>query len=80
MQRRLLVCSLLMLAASRAAAQDRHATEQKPATYLVKYAAAKDLEGILAKHFQGAAQIQISREGAGNSLLINASALSSKRS
>jgi len=62
-----------MLAASPAAAQDRPATEQKPATYLVKYAMAKDLEGILAKHFKGAAQIQISREGAGNSLLINAS-------
>lgn len=73
MWRRLLVCVLLMLGAMPAAAQDRPATEQKPATYLVKYAAAKDLEGILAKHFKGAAQIQISREGAGNGLLIKTS-------
>ena len=55
-----------------AAAQDRPTVEQKRGAYVVKYAAAKDLAGILAKHFKGAAEIQAGPEGTSNCLLINA--------
>jgi type II secretory pathway component HofQ len=72
MLRHLPVCAVLLLAALPAAAQDRPATEQKSGTYVVKYAAAKDLADILAKHFRGAAEIKIGPDAASNSLLINA--------
>jgi hypothetical protein len=72
MLRHLPVCAVLLLAALPAFAQDRPATEQKSGTYVVKYAAAKDLADVLAKHFRGAAEIKIGPDGASNSLLINA--------
>ena len=72
MLRHLLACALLALAALAAAAQERPAAEQKRGTYVVKYAAAKNLAGILARHFKGAAEIQASPEGTSNCLLINA--------
>jgi type II secretory pathway component GspD/PulD (secretin) len=72
MLQRLLACSLVALAALPTAAQERPATEPKRGTYVVKYAAAKDLAGILAKHFKGAAEIQAGPEGTANCLLINA--------
>jgi hypothetical protein len=70
--RHLLACALLALAALPAAAQERPAVEPKRGAYVVKYAAAKDLAGMLAKHFKGAAEIQAGPEGTGNCLLINA--------
>src|SRR5262249_15129874 len=44
----------------------------KRGVYVVKYAAAKDLAGILARHFKGAAEIQAGPEGTSNCLLIKA--------
>jgi hypothetical protein len=67
MLRHLLACAVLALAVLPAAA------EQKRGAYVVKYAAAKDLAGILAKHFKGDAEIQTGPEGSSNCLLINAS-------
>jgi type II secretory pathway component GspD/PulD (secretin) len=72
MSQRLLVCALLALSAVPAAAQERLAAERKRGAYVVQYAAAKDLVGILAKHFKGAAEIQAGPEGTSNCLLINA--------
>jgi type II secretory pathway component GspD/PulD (secretin) len=72
MLQHLLACALLALAALPATAQERPAVEQKRGAYVVKYAAAKDLAGILAKHFKGAAEIQAGPEGTSNCLLINA--------
>jgi hypothetical protein len=72
MSQRLLVCALLGLAILPAAAQDRPAAEPKRGAYVVKYAAAMNLAGILAKHFKGAAEIQAGPEGTSNCLLINA--------
>jgi hypothetical protein len=46
--------------------------KQKRGAYVVKYAAAKTLAGILAQHFKGAAEIQAGPEGTSNCLLINA--------
>lgn len=39
---------------------------------MVKYVAAKDLAGILARHFKGVAEIQTGPEGTSNCVLINA--------
>jgi hypothetical protein len=61
-----------LLVAGAAAAQERPAAEQKRAAYVVKYAGAKDLAAILAKHFKGAAEIQAGPEGASNVLLVSA--------
>jgi hypothetical protein len=72
MSPRLLVCALLGLAILSTAAQSRPGAESKRGAYVVKYAAAKDVAGILAKHFKGAAEIQIGPEGTSNCLLINA--------
>lgn len=72
MLQHLLVCALLALAALPAPAQERAAVDQKRGAYVVKYAAAKDLGSILAKHFKGAAEIQAGPEGTSNCLLINA--------
>ena len=72
MSHRLLACAWLALAAVPLAAQERPAAEPKRGAYVVKYAAAKDLAGLLAKHFKGAAEIQAGPEGTGNCLLINA--------
>jgi type II secretory pathway component GspD/PulD (secretin) len=72
MLQHLLACAVLALAALAASAQERTAVEQKRGAYVVKYAAAKDLAGILARHFKGAAAIQAGPEGTSNCLLINA--------
>jgi type II secretory pathway component GspD/PulD (secretin) len=48
------------------------ADRPKRGAYVVKYAAAKNLAGILARHFKGAAEIQAGPEGTSNCLLINA--------
>jgi hypothetical protein len=72
MLQHLLACALLVLAALPATAQKRPAVEPKRGAYVVKYAAAKDLAGLLAKHFKGAAEIQPGPEGTSNCLLINA--------
>jgi type II secretory pathway component GspD/PulD (secretin) len=70
---RLLVSAVVGLAAvAAAAAQERPGAEPKRGAYVVKCAAAKDLAGILAKHFKGAAEIQAGPEGTSNCLLINA--------
>jgi type II secretory pathway component GspD/PulD (secretin) len=68
----LLACALFVLAGLPAATQDRSAAEQKRGAYVVKYAAAKDLADILAKHFKGAAEIQAGPEGTSNCVLVNA--------
>lgn len=73
MLRYLLVCVLMVLAALPATAQDRPTAERKRGIYVVKYAAAKDLAGILAKHFKDATEIQSGPESTSNCLLINAS-------
>jgi hypothetical protein len=72
MMPQLLACALIALAALPATAQERPAVEQKRGAYVVQYAAAKNLAGILAKHFKGAAEIQTGPEGTSNCLLINA--------
>jgi hypothetical protein len=72
MLQHLLAWSLLALAALLATAQERPGAEQKRGAYVVKYAAAKDLAGILAKHFNGAAEIQVGPAGTSNCLLVNA--------
>jgi len=66
----LVLVALTVVAAT--GAQERPAQETKRSTYVVKHAAAKDLAGILAKHFKGAAEIQAGPEGTSNCLLINA--------
>jgi type II secretory pathway component GspD/PulD (secretin) len=72
MSQRLIVSALVALAATVAVAQERPAAEQKRGAYVVKYAAAKDLAGLLAKHFKGAAEIQVGPAGTSNCLLVNA--------
>jgi hypothetical protein len=72
MLQHLLACALLALAPLPATAQERPAAEPKRGAYIVKYAAAKNLAAILARHFKGAAEIQAGPEGASNCLLINA--------
>ena len=72
MLQRLLACALLALAGLPASAGERPTVEPKRGAYVVKYAAAKNLAGILAKHFKGAAEIQAGPEGTSNCLLINA--------
>jgi type II secretory pathway component GspD/PulD (secretin) len=72
MLRPLLACALMALAALPATAQKRPAAEPKRGAYVVKYAAAKDLAAILARHFKGAAEIQAGPKGTSNCLLINA--------
>jgi hypothetical protein len=72
MLQHLLACALLALAALPATAQEPPAVKQKRGAYVVKYAAAKNLAGILAKHFKDAAEIQTGPEGTSNCLLINA--------
>jgi len=70
---RLLVSALVALAGvTVAAAQNRTGAEPKRGAYVVKYAAAKDLAAILAKHFKGAAEVQAGPPGTSNCLLINA--------
>jgi type II secretory pathway component GspD/PulD (secretin) len=70
---RLLVSALVALTAvAAAAAQERPGAEPKRGAYVVKHAAAKDLAGLLAKQFKGAAEIQAGPEGTSNCLLINA--------
>jgi type II secretory pathway component GspD/PulD (secretin) len=72
MLQRLLACALLALAALPAGTQERPAAEAKRGAYVVKYATAKDLAGLLAKQFKGAAEIQAGPEGTSNCLLVNA--------
>jgi type II secretory pathway component GspD/PulD (secretin) len=72
MSYRVFACSLLALATLPLAAQERPAAEPNRGAYVVKYAAAKDLAGLLAVHFKGAAEIQAGPEGTSNCLLINA--------
>jgi len=70
---RLLLLALVALGSVAAAvAQERPGAEPKRGAYVIKYAAAKDLASILAKHFKGAAEIQAGPEGTSNCLLINA--------
>jgi hypothetical protein len=68
----LILAALLGATTSFVAAQERPAVEPKRGAYVVKYAAAKHLAGILARHFKGAAEIQAGPEGTSNCLLINA--------
>jgi type II secretory pathway component GspD/PulD (secretin) len=69
----LLVSTLLVLVAAPVTiAQERPAVERKRGAYVVKHAAAKDLAGILATHFKGAADIQAGPEGTSNCLLVSA--------
>jgi type II secretory pathway component GspD/PulD (secretin) len=74
MSHRSLVPALVVVlaVAATATAQPRPAAEPKRGAYVVKYAAAKELVPILAKHFKGAAEIQAGPEGASNTLLVNA--------
>jgi type II secretory pathway component GspD/PulD (secretin) len=72
MSHRLFACAWLALAAVPLTAQERPTAEPKRGAYVVKYAAAKDLAGLLARHFKGAAEIQAGPEGTSNCLLINA--------
>jgi type II secretory pathway component HofQ len=72
MSQRLLVLALVVLTAIAAAAQERPGGEPKRGAYVVKSASAKELAGILAKHFKGAAEVQVGPEGTSNCLLINA--------
>ena len=72
MLQHLLPCALLALVALPATAQERPAAEQKRGAYVVKYALAKDLAGMLTKHFKGAAEIQVGPPGTSNCLLVNA--------
>jgi hypothetical protein len=73
MLQRFLIPALFVLGAvATAAAQESPSAESKRAAYVVKYASAKDLAGMLAKHFKGAATIQAGPEGTCNCLLINA--------
>jgi hypothetical protein len=72
MLQHLLACALLALAALPGTAQERPAVEQRRGAYVVKYAAAKNLAGLLARHFKGAAEIQAGPEGTSNCLLIKA--------
>jgi type II secretory pathway component GspD/PulD (secretin) len=67
-----LAALVVLTAAAAMTAQDRPTAEPKRGAYVVKYAAAKDLAGILAKHFKGAAEIQWGPEGTSNCLLVNA--------
>jgi hypothetical protein len=64
---------LALIAVTAAGAQERSGPETKRGTYVVKHAIAKELAGILAKHFKGAAEIQAGPEITSNCLLINAS-------
>jgi type II secretory pathway component GspD/PulD (secretin) len=72
MSHRLFAYAWLALATLPLAAQERPAAEPQRGAYVVKYAAAKDLAGILAKHFKGAASIQAGPVGTSNCVLINA--------
>jgi len=72
MLRHLIACALLALAALPANTQERPAAEPKRGAYVVKHIGAKNLAGILARHFKGAAEIQAGPEGASNCLLISA--------
>jgi type II secretory pathway component GspD/PulD (secretin) len=65
------VAAALALAAA-AAAQERPAAEPKRGAYVVKFAGAKDLAAILARHFKGAAEIQTGPDGTSNTLLVSA--------
>ncbi len=73
MSHRLLACAWLALAVLPLPAQERPAAEPKRGAYVVKHAAARDLAGLLAKHFKGAAEIQAGPDGS-NCLLVNAPA------
>jgi type II secretory pathway component GspD/PulD (secretin) len=70
------VPSLILLAGLLAAgpthAQDTSAPKNKRIAYVVKYGDAKNLAGILSKHFKGDAEIQALPEGPSNCLLISA--------
>jgi hypothetical protein len=73
MLRYLLACTLIALAALPVTtAQERPAADAKRGAYVVKFGAAKNLAGILAKQFKGAAEIQAGPEGTSNCLLVNA--------
>jgi type II secretory pathway component HofQ len=51
---------------------DDNAAKNKRLVYVVKYGAAKDLAGVLDKHFKGAAEVQVLADSPSNCLLINA--------
>jgi type II secretory pathway component GspD/PulD (secretin) len=72
LQRCLVALCLAVAAVTTATAQDKPAAENKRGAYVVKFASAKDLAPILAKHFKGVADIQAGPEGTSNILLINA--------
>jgi len=71
-QRCLASLFVALAAVTTATAQERPAAEPKRGAYVIKYASAKDLAPILAKHFKGAAEIQARPEGTSNLLLISA--------
>ncbi len=72
MLRNFLVCVLLATATISATALDHPPANLNRRTYVAKYAAAKELGDILAKHFKGAAEFQTGPEGTSNFLIINA--------
>jgi type II secretory pathway component GspD/PulD (secretin) len=73
MLQRLLVFACLALVATPAVSvPDRPSAGVKRGAYIVKFAAAKDLAAILAKHFKDAAEIQAGPDGTSRCLLVSA--------
>jgi len=56
-----------------AAPKKKSPLETQRGAYVLKYADANGVAGVLSKHFKGAAEIHAGPEGAGDCLLINAS-------
>jgi Bacterial type II/III secretion system short domain len=67
----LLIAALAVFACG-GQAEDPPASKNKRIVYVVKNGAAKELAGILAKHFKGDAEIQALPESSSNCLLISA--------
>jgi type II secretory pathway component GspD/PulD (secretin) len=77
--RSVLALSAILLATAVVAQDDKGGVAPKKSTletkrgaYVVKYAEAKDVAGVMAKHFKGVAEIHAAPEGVGHCLLISA--------